>query len=235
MTHSVFVLIHSPLVGPFTWKLVAEALRQQGIEVVVPSLKRSPGSGQPFWLQHVSAIAQTLETVPAGQPVLLAGHSGAGPLLPAIRQAIPQPASGYIFVDAGWPVNGKSYLDLFPDKEEVERFRQSAQDGFLPTWGDDDLKPVIPDDEIRQAFVSELHPLPLQVYEEPLPVFSGWPDAPCGYLRFGQNPAYDQAFALAHRSGCPHIQLQGEHFHMLVDPLEVTQAVLNLALRMGVP
>ena len=33
--------------------------------------------------------------------MILAGHSGAGPLLPAIRQATGRAIAGYLFVDAG--------------------------------------------------------------------------------------------------------------------------------------
>ena len=35
----MFVLIHSPLVGPLTWTLVADELQRKGIEVVVPVLR----------------------------------------------------------------------------------------------------------------------------------------------------------------------------------------------------
>ena len=46
-------------------------------------------------------------------------------------------------------------------------------------WTGDELRDAIPDDATRRAFVAELHargPLPLAVYEEPLPVFDGWPE-----------------------------------------------------------
>jgi hypothetical protein len=166
--------------------------------------------------------------------VLLVGHSGAGPLLPAVRQAIARPAAGYIFVDAGWPVDGKSRLNLFEDAQAVEQFRQGARDGLLPPWNDEDLREVIPHAAIRRQFAGELRPLPLAVYEEALPVFPGWPDAPCAYLRFGDNPAYDEAFNRVRQAGGPVQRLAGQHFHMLVNPREVTGALLNLAALMGI-
>jgi hypothetical protein len=61
-----------------------------------------------------------------------------------------------------------------------------------------------------------------------LPVFKGWPDAPCGYLRFGDNPAYDSSVLKARQAGYPVLRLEGEHFHMLVDPEAVTDAILSL-------
>ncbi len=231
---TVFVLIHSPLVGPFTWALVEEKLRAKGIQTVRPALISLPDGERPFWKRHAQAVAQSLGDFPANRPVVLIAHSGAGPLLPAIRQAVQQPVAGYLFVDAGWPVSGKSRLDLFGDAEEVEQFRQSATNGLLPTWSDADLAPVIPDDAVRRQFVRELTPLPLAVYEEALPVFDDWPDTPCAYLRFGNNPAYDRSFKQAQQAGCPVMQLEGQHFHVLVDPPAVVNALLKLCSQAGI-
>lgn len=229
----VVVLIHSPLVGPFTWMPLADILRRKGITVVVPALYSTPANETPYWAQHAEAVARSLQEESPERPILLVGHSGAGPLLPAVRQALMRPAAGYLFVDAGWPVDGKSRLDLFEDDGAAAEFRKRAPYGFLPTWTDAELAPIIPDDDIRRRFVRDLRLLPLAVYEEPLPVFPGWPDAPCGYLRFGENPAYDAAFEQARRAGCPWLRLEGAHFHMLVDPAEVAGALLTLSNRMG--
>src|SRR5207249_3404078 len=105
------------------------------------------------------------------EPCVLVGHSGAGALLPAIREALGRPVFAYVFVDAGIPQDGMSRLDQFSSQEEAEQFRQAAVDGLLPTWTEDDLAHLIPDAETRRRFVSELRPLPLAVYEEPIPVF----------------------------------------------------------------
>ena len=59
-------------------------------------------------------------------------------------------------------------------------------------------------------------------------MFDGWPDAPCAYLRFGANPAYDAAAAEAQRRGWPLRSIEGDHFHMLVDPAGVADALLDL-------
>ena len=230
----MFVLVHSPLVGPATWSLVAEELRRRGADVLVPSLRSDPASPQPYWEQHVRAIAEELATAPSATPLILAGHSGAGVLLPLIRQAIRRPVAAYIFVDAGLPSHGRSRLDSFDDPDDVDAFRQSATGGFLPVWSNDDLREVIPDAAVREQFVAELVPLPLAVYEEALPVPDDWPDAPCGYLRFGTNPAYTAAADHAVQAGWPYAVLDGEHFHMLVKPAAVADALLELAVQSGV-
>lgn len=225
---SLFVLIHSPLVGPLTWRLVADELERRGRAVVMPALRVSEAPGAPYWLQHVQAVARTIERGPPNRSPILVGHSGAGLLLPAVRQLIGCPIAAYIFVDAGLPKDGASRLDLFGSPAAAEQFRQAAVNGLLPTWSDADLADVIPDDDLRRRFVAELRPLPLAVYEEPIPVFAGWPDAPCGYLRFGSNPTYAAPAEQARSAGWAYAELDGAHFHMLVDPAAVTSALLEL-------
>ena len=229
---AVYVLINSPLVGPYTWALVGEELRRSGLRVAIPALDSSQKRSFAYWDQHASAVADTLGSVSPEIPIILVAHSGAGPLLPAIRQKLQLPVAAYIFVDAGWPQDGKSRLDLFGDEEEINAFRNVAQNGLLPVWTDMDLRDEIPDDIVRARFVSEFTPLPLEVYEEPLPVFPGWPDAPCGYIRFGDNPAYDEAFQTAERLGCETLRLEGSHLYMLVEPEKVSQAILKIAARL---
>jgi hypothetical protein len=225
------VLIHSPLVGPFTWALVAEELRRQGMTVVAPDLHERVDEGIAYWAQHAGAVARALAGRADPEPVVLAGHSGAGMLLPACRELMERPPAGYIFVDAGLPENGKSRLDLFENHDAVAQFRQAASGGLLPAWTDEDLRALIPAAEVRERFVSELKPIPLALYEEPLPVFDGWPDAPCGYLHF--SPVYDSAARRAQQMGWPYRKLEGGHFHMLVDPQTVSAALIELARAMS--
>ena len=61
---SLLVLVHSPLVGPLTWSLVAERLRQRSIKVFVPVLTDVEGTGAPYWQQHAEAVKQALEFIP---------------------------------------------------------------------------------------------------------------------------------------------------------------------------
>src|SRR5215207_1088788 len=115
--NDVYVLIHSPLVGPLTWSLVADEMEQRGINVVVPILVDSPDSPEPFWKQNAESVSRALAQIPKNSPVTLVAHSGAGPLLPAIRQILPSPVKAYLFVDAGIPRNGASRLDLMKSED----------------------------------------------------------------------------------------------------------------------
>src|SRR5439155_1018366 len=83
------------------------------------------------------------------------------------------------------------------------------EDGLLPPWAEVDLRQAIPFALLRRQFVAELRPLPLAVYEEPLPVFAAWPDAPCGYLRFTDTPVYVPALEHARALGWPWLELPG--------------------------
>lgn len=233
-----FVLVHSPLVGAMTWQPVAQRLQVRGTAAIVPVLS-SEGIKPPFWLHHAHAIAASLQAVPLDNPVVLVAHSGAGPLLPAARTEITHPVAGYIFADAGVPGSDEATrFDLFDSREAVELWRARAEDGSLPIWTelvgatDAHLQELIPDPVLRRRFVNELRPVHLAVYEEPLPVFSGWPDAPCGYLKF--SPAYEADAAKARQAGWPRMELPGSHLHMLAAPDDVANALIDLSLMMGV-
>jgi surfactin synthase thioesterase subunit len=226
---AVIVLIHSPLVGPITWSLVADALRRRGLEVAVPTLVDADEGEAPFWEQHAAAVARDVGAIAAGAPLVLVGHSGAGPLLPTIARRLGHPVAAYIFADAGIPADGASYLDLMAteDRAFAEHLRQQLRDGeHFSAWREEELRSAIPNVRLRRRMVAELQPRALAFIAEPIPVFPGWPDAPCGYLKF--SAAYDMPAARARREGWAYREVAGGHFHMLADPLAVTDALLDL-------
>jgi len=119
--------------------------------------------------------------------LVLVGHSGAGPLLPAIGQSCGYRVGAYIFVDAALPLDGKSRLDGMEadDPGFAAHLRGClAAGGRFPTWNAEDWRAVIPDDRLRQRMVAELRPRPLAFFQEPIPGFAHGPDAPCAYLQF---------------------------------------------------
>jgi hypothetical protein len=228
MVYFMYILIHSPLVGPMTWSLVAADVQARGLKVLVPTLEDFPSSSTPFWKQHAGAVAQFLSPLPRDMSVILVAHSGAGPLLPAIRQAIPNPVQAYVFVDAGIPRNGASRLDLMrsEDPEWANQFASDLhQGGSFPTWSFEDLKEAIPDETLRRQMVSEIRPRGVSFFTEPIPVFAGWPDAPCVYIRF--SPAYDRAATQAKAADWLVYEMDAGHFHMLVSPVAVTDIIIN--------
>ncbi len=87
----IFVLVHSPSVGPSTWRPVAEHLTAAGHQVLVPSLLHVGAGSPPFWPRIVSAVRDGIRQVPADNPVVLVAHSNAGLFLPAIRSSLDHP------------------------------------------------------------------------------------------------------------------------------------------------
>lgn len=226
-----FALIHSPLVGPFTWQPVAESLRRRGWSVIVPHLHGQTGAvvERPYHQHHAQNGARSIQNVPQNEPIILVAHSGAGPLLPAIRQQLTQPIAAYVFVDAGIARDGQSRLDMLAAElpavaPELKKLLQSGQ--RWPQWTDQDLVALVPKAERRQRLLAELTPQPLPFFEEPLPVFAGWPDAPCAYLQLSSG--YDYSAAEAAQRGWPVARLAGGHFQLLVDETAVTDHILNL-------
>ena len=71
-----------------------------------------------------------------------------------------------------------------------------------------------------------MRPRPLAFFTEPIPVFAGWPDAPCAFLQF--SPAYDVPARRAREAGWRYREIAAGHFHMLVDPAAVADALLDL-------
>ena len=221
MTLFTWALIHSPLVSPFSWEATAEVLRRRGHTVVVPELRDAPGGG-PYWQQHAESAAAGLRGV-AG-PLVLAAHSGAGALLPAIRQALGRPVAAYVFVDAVMPGSGGSRLAGFGTPEEIATFRAFLEGGGrFPAWTDEDLRAMVPEAGARARLVRELRPKGLDYWTEPIPSVAGWPDAPGGYLRFTGSYRADaeQARAL----GWPVREMAGGHFLAMVEPEAVAEAM----------
>lgn len=226
--NNVYVLIHSPLVGGLTWTLVADQMRQRNLDVIVPLLLDSPDSQMPFWKQHAESVARALAHIPKKTHITLVAHSGAGPLLPVIGTSITNPVNAYVFVDAGIPRNGASRLDLMKaeDPEWAEHFQEELERGeHFPNWSVDDLREIIPDEPLRRQMVAEIRPRGLPVFTESIPVFDGWPDAPCVYIQFSEP--YEKPAAQARQAGWPTYELAAGHFHMLVDPAGVADMILQ--------
>ena len=226
--NNMYVLIHSPLVGPLTWKLVADQMRQGDINVITPTLVDTPDSEKPYWKQHAESVSQALAHIPKDTSVTLVAHSGAGPLLPAIREALANPVNAYLFVDAGIPRADATRLDLMQSEESswAKEFQEYLEGGGrFPNWSSEDLREILPDKELREQMVSEINPRELDFFAEPIPVFEGWPDAPCIYILFSEP--YKRAAVQARESGWPTYELEAGHFHMLVDAKAVTDLIIE--------
>ncbi|MCX4681086.1 alpha/beta hydrolase [Streptomyces sp. NBC_01433] len=224
----IFVLVHSPSVGPATWHPVAEQLTAAGYQVRVPSLLHVGAGEPPFWPRIVKAVRDDLGEIPTGRSLVLVAHSNAGLFVPSIRFGLDQPVICSIFVDAALPARTGPTPVAPP--ELLEFLRPMAVNGTLPRWTDwwdeADIAPMFADPATRQKVTAEQPRLPLAYYEQHIPVPGGWDDHPCAYLLFG--PPYNDMATDARERGWRTAHLPGAHLHQIIDPVGTTRRLLEL-------
>jgi pimeloyl-ACP methyl ester carboxylesterase len=229
-----FVLIHSPSVGPRTWQPVAHRLTALGWEAAVPSLLHVTDHGPPYWPHVVEAVRAGLGTADQDPGVVLVAHSNAGLFLPVITAALPGQVHSCIFVDAALPPAAGAAPVAPP--ELLALLQDKASGGLLPRWTDwwdeEEVAPLFPDQQTRQAVTEEQPRLPLAYYQASVPVPAGWDARPCAYLLFG--PPYEELASEARGRGWLVEQLPGRHLHQLVDPDGVARSLLAIVDQMGI-
>ena len=99
MDAGTLVLLHSPLVGVESWGALPDALRRGGVGAVAVGVGTDEEA--PFAEGYVrGAVAGVLGASPSPDPLVLVGHSGAGPLLGAVGSGLRvagRRAGGYLF------------------------------------------------------------------------------------------------------------------------------------------
>ncbi len=219
------LLVHSPLVGRASWDLVAADLAGRGYEVGVPDLADTVAAGAPYCSRQAEAIARGA----SGGPAILVGHSGAGPLLGAAGAMIEQ-VRGYIFVDAGLPIPGQTWMETVPPELAAQVLQMADDQGWLPPWsqwwGDEALAELINDPDTRRHLAAGCPRLPLAMFEETHPPVPQWPDAPGAYLLLSE--AYSDEAAKARELGWPVTEYMSHHLALLTNPSAVANALREL-------
>jgi hypothetical protein len=219
------LLVHSPLVGCASWDLVAADLAGWGYEVGVPDLTGTVAAGPPYCSRQAEVIARAA----SGQPAILIGHSGAGPLLAAAGALIGQ-VRGYVFVDAGLPIPGQSWMETVPPELAAQVRDMADAQGWLPPWprwwGDEAMTELIPDQAARRRFAAGCPRLPLAMFEEVHPPTPAWPDAPGAYLLLSE--AYQDQAAKARELGWPVAEQMTHHLALLTEPGRIAGSLREL-------
>ena len=217
------LLSPSPLLGPASWTAVAESLNAGGRAAEVarqPSLLEITGDYYPTLAASIAEAARPGD--------VLAAHSGAGALVPAVLAAAAGRIVGSIFVDAILPHPGRSWFDTAPAAMR-EQLRAGAQQGLLPAWDGwwppGALERLVPEAAPREALVAELEPLPIAYFEEVAP--AGEASGPSAYLRL--SGAYDNEAKAAGRMGWPVVHLPLNHLAAVSHPTAVAGALAGLA------
>jgi hypothetical protein len=217
-----FLLVHSPVVGPSTWRWVADALVIAGHQASIPDLVPAAVTGNPAALiQH--AVAQCS---PA-EDVVIVGHSGAGAVLPAIAAGLPSGPRLLVFVDAGLPPCAGTFS---VGGDFLGPLRELAGDGLLPIWsqwwGDGVLEALIPHDQRRHQIEAELPRVPLSFYETVIEAPQNWCSIPTAYILLSE--AYRQDAQRAAAVGWPVVERLGGHLDLVNHGEAIASILLDL-------
>ena len=196
-----------------------------GHEVVVPDLRRAAMSGQP------SAVVREAVTACSADTDIVAGHSGAGLILPAIVDSLPSSARPrLVFVDAAIP---ECAGDARLNPVVVDLLRPLAVEGVLPPgflWlGEGGLERLIPDREMRARVEAELPELPMALFEQGLPVAAGWCEWRCDYLLLSEEMRGEAERARS--LGWPVLEDLGNHLDVVNRAAEVAADLVRIGGR----
>jgi len=221
------VLVHSPLVGPSSWRAAGHVLAERGFEVVVPDLTGVAAAPSPRWRALVGAAVAGIEVAAPAGPVVVVGHSGAGVFLPGIGSLVLGRLAGLVFVDAVVPAVGGVHRT---PARQAEMLDQQAVTGilrpWLQWWPDDIVAELLPDAGDRQVLLADMPRLPRAFYDEEVPLPDGWSTWPCAYLRL--SAAYDADHAEADSRGWPRASIDADHLAIHTRADVVIDAILSL-------
>ncbi len=219
------VLVHSPFLGPASLRPLADALASLGHPAVLLDLRPSVVA-PPVHQVLLGAFADAMSEEVLEGPVVLIGHSGAGPLLPAFADSLEEVVTGLVFVDAGLPTPGRSWRDTVPAALYTE-LRALTREGQLPRWQrwfDPDPLEIIADPGLRAEIADEAPEVPIAFLKEERPEVE-W-TGPAGYVLL--SPPYDPDATAAEARGWPVRRLNTHHLGPATDPEPVARAVLEV-------
>jgi hypothetical protein len=217
-----YFLLHSPVVGPTTWKWVSEELRDMGHEAEILVIR--PSATYRGWKEVVDEVVAQVTTK---DRAIFVAHSGAGPLLPTIVDRSKARDCSMVFVDAGVPATTTD-TPLMP-RVFLKQLSAITEDGLLPPWsewfGPGVMTSLIPDSSKRELIEVELPRIPLSYFYGSVPPVRKWPTERNGYVLLSDG--YLDDAKEARRRGWPVIELLGEHLDLVTKAPEVAWAVVQ--------
>ena len=228
-----WLLIPSFLIGPETWRGVNEVMTLLGQEVVVPKPFRTTTKDEDHIGPWLDAILDALPKN-TGQEFVVVGHSAACPRLPMVADAVL--ARGYnvvsvILVNGRFPADdGMSTVEA--DKPLAAMLDDLVRpDDYLPPWylwWGGMIRDMLPEEDRDRVF-SEAMPVPRALFDQPIPVPELPPSVERAFLATGDM--YAMGYERAMEEGWHVARLDGEHLHIVVDPVTVAGTLLSLVGR----
>jgi hypothetical protein len=225
------ILVPSPFVGRQAWRATAKAMAAtSGWRVEIAD--SSPNRVEPPIYANLSRRIAAASLAAGDWRTVVVGHSGAGGLLPSIVDALvaeAQPVGAAILADAILPHPGRSWFDTAPD-DLVQRLRPMIRDGRLPSWdqwfGPGALARLLPDEDLRSAFIADIEPVSAAYCETPAPQHLAWPPPRVGYLRLSE--AYAGETASAETAGWLVRRVMSHHLAMVNQPARVAESLRSM-------
>ena len=219
-----FLLVHSPAVGPSTWRWVADALRSRGHEAIVPNLVAAARTGDPDVVARSAA-----EATGGGGEVVVVGHSAAGSILPVVAGLAPKVRRS-VFVDASVPPCEGT---CSAGGDFLAALEGLATDGTLPVWsqwwGEGVLQSLVADDARRDEIADEMPALPLAFFEAPIALPTGWCAGAGGFLLLSEF--YRSDATRAAERGWPVVEHPGGHLDIVNQEEAIADILVGLADR----
>jgi hypothetical protein len=229
ITHMVtVVLMHSPFLGPSSMRPLADELASDGVGVLLVDLQMTVNEA-PVHQRLIGAFADALEDSGVSGPLVLVGHSGAGPLLPCFADALELDVAGLVFLDSDLPTPGRAWRETV-DPDLVRKVKASVRDGKLPRWdrwfSEDPLR-LVPA-ELREEMRDEAPEVPWEFLKEQRPVVE-WAGA-CGYVLL--SGVYEDQADKAEALGWPVERVESHHLAAATSPSTVAAALMAVISRL---
>ncbi len=229
-----WLLVPSFVLGPETWRGVDEVMTLLGQECIVPPSINSTTADDRFVEPWVDAVVESVPSDLMGE-VVVVGHSAACPRLPLVAHRLIEAGHEVVSVIL---VNGR-----FPAEDgmsPVEADRPLADmldsivrpDDYLPPWylwWGGMVSDMLPDEEVRARVFGEAKPTPRALFDEPISVPNLPDSVEMAFLATGDM--YAMGYERAQEEGWHVARLDGEHLHLVVDPVTVAGTLLSLVGR----
>ena len=230
------VLVHGGWQGGWAWDGVADELRRMGHEVIAPTLRGLEDgdvdrSGVTMSMMARDLIDQVRELTQLD--IVLVGHSGGGPLIQLVAEAMPERIGRVVFVDAWVLRDGEAINDVLPDPlvAAVKALASQSDDNTVvmppELWAASFMQDATP--EQLAAVEPRLVPSPAGWLDEPIRLDQFWASSiPSSYVFLAQDQAVPAEIyqAMAGRLDSPRtIEIDGSHEVMLTHPERLARAL----------
>lgn len=223
---TTFVLVHGAWHGGWCWQPVVDALTAAGHRVFAPTLRgmahRQAGLTPSLDADaHVDDVADLIEALDL-TAVVLALHSYAGLLGPALIARLRPRLATVAWIEAVIPAPGQRMLDLVLPVA-AERYAAQVRDHGAGWWmpPPDPAQFNLSDPSLTQTVAQRLTPHPWRSFTEPVRAAQ---DDAYGFagrylMANDRNPQPYAAFAdRARAAGWPVVEAAGGHLLMLTNP-----------------